>query len=76
MLKNAWLILFVVLGLMTACSSTRDMNGVPVQKSVYEGNWTITDIKANVPQGIKISNLFERDACHWQKFCIFVNQWL
>ena len=59
MLKNAWLILIVVLGLMTACSSTRDMNGVPVQKSVYEGNWTITDIKANVPQGIKISNLFD-----------------
>lgn len=58
MLKNSW-ILFLVLGLMSACSNTKDLNGVPVQKSVYVGNWTITDIKTNVPQELKIANLFD-----------------
>ncbi len=62
MLKNLRLILVASLGLMTACSSTKDINGVPVQKSVYEGTWMITDIKANVPEGVKISNLFDEAA--------------
>ncbi|MBA2500532.1 MAG: hypothetical protein H0V30_12455 [Chitinophagaceae bacterium] len=51
--------MFIILGLFTACSSSKEMNGVPTQKSVYDGNWTITDITANVPEGIKIFNLFD-----------------
>jgi hypothetical protein len=47
------------LTLLVACSSSKTVNDVPIQKSDYNGIWTITDIKANVPAGYRIANLFD-----------------
>lgn len=43
---------------LLACSSAKKVNNISVQKSDYNGTWTITDIKTNVPEGYRISNLF------------------
>ena len=58
MQKSLW-ILLAFLVFFTACSTTKQVGDIPAKKSAYQGTWTITDIKTNVPEGFKISNIFD-----------------
>ena len=59
MQKITYALLVVLIGLITACSTTKQIGDIPAKKSAYEGTWTITDIKTNVPEGFRISNIFD-----------------
>jgi hypothetical protein len=60
MLKSASYILIVIAGFfIIACGTAKTATGDDFQKKDFAGNWTITDIQADVPEGYRISNIFD-----------------
>lgn len=57
--SQLFFVLTICSATIIACSSGKKVGGVSLQKGDFSGDWTITDIHADIPAGIRVSTVFD-----------------